>query len=321
MISIAVIALLFILLIVFCVISAKNWHWSNIVFLILTYISGVAASVGLAKVLDGRSKVLKAVSTSEARLNKTLDELDFTLFGPADSLTFSEDSLRGRTAALQLQLHGRGRVWSGTVTDSGEVKTFTFPQSRDATDGNPVSLKGVVLFAFLNEVIDGTLYPKTFMGTVRVTTETAESWTLKSEFLVNQELFDQEGLSWSLFEKMPADRHDTFTNLVETDVQDEAFDIGAYRTLLETDFFPASTMGFAIDSPDAEVARESAIAYERFIDQIAFDGMSLGRIENWIESAQRVSGDFVPLPEELFVEYQFTKKSSSDSPFLVDADR
>jgi hypothetical protein len=323
MISIAVVALLFILLIVFCVISAKSWHWSNIVFLILAYIAGVAACIGLSKVLDGRSKALKAVSTSEKRLNTLIDQLEMVTSGPADSLSYSPDSLRGRTAALQLQLHGQGRVWSGLVNANGNTRVFNFDQARDVGEGNPVVLKDVVLYAFLNEAVDatGTTYPKSFIGTVRVINETPAAWNLEPAFMVRQDLYDAgDGAEWSLYEKMPADRHDTFSNIAKIDVEADDFDITAYRTRLETDFLPAALMGFEVDNGDPELARAAAIAYERFIDRIAFDGLSLGTIESWIDNAERISGDFSPAPEEVFVKYQFEKKSGNDKPFLVDAE-
>lgn len=321
MISIAVVALLFILLIVFCVISAKNWHWSNIVFLILAYIAGVAACGGMAQVLDKRTKVLKQVKQSETKLAALQKDYSEEINGPSTSEEYSEESLRGRTAALQLQLHGRGRAWSGTVT-GGQTKTFTLPQARDLGGENPVTLKNVVLFAFLNELDpSGSVYPRTFIGTVRVANETETAWTLKPEFIVQDGIFGADGDSWSLYEKMPADRHDTFTNVAGVDIEDDDFDLTAYRNLLETQYLPANVLGFAVNDQDDVVAREAAIAYERFIDKIAFDGMSLGDIDTWIESAEnRVSGDFTPPPEEVFYKYQFTKKSSAASPFLVDAD-
>lgn len=321
MISIAVVALLFILLIVFCVISAKNWHWSNIVFLILAYISGVAACAGLAQVLDGRTTVLKQVKQSEETLAQLQKQYNVKINGRPDTSTYSEESLRGLTTVLQLQLHGRGRVWSGTAT-GGQTKTFTLAEARDLGGDKPVTLKNVVLYAFLNEggPTPGTVYPKTFIGTVRVTNETEEAWTLKPEFILQDGIYEADGNSWSLYEKMPSDRHDTFINIAGVDIEDENFDLTKYRNLLETKFLPANMLGFAINDPDADVAREAAIAYERFIDTIAFDGLSMGYIENWIEKANRVSGDFAPPPEEVFYKYQFTKKPSVDKSFLVDAD-
>ena len=319
MISIAVVALLFILLIVFCVISAKNWHWSNIVFLILAYIAGVAACAGMAQVLQGRTDVLKKLKTSEENLAQLNDRYSKVVNGTADSLTYGQDSLRGLTAELQLQLYGRGRVWSGTVT-GGQSKTFTLPEARDLSGENPVTLKNVLFYAFANELDpQGNIYPRTFIGTVRVSAETATAWTLKPEFIVQQGLYDGDGNSWSLYEKMPTDRHDTFTNMAGVDIEDEDFDLTAYRNLLETKFLPASALGFAVNDADPDVAREAAIAYERFIDRIAFDGLSIGKIDSWIEQAQRVSGDFVPAPDEIFIKYQFTASSGS-TPFLVDAE-
>lgn len=319
MISIAVVALLFILLIVFCVISAKNWHWSNIVFLILAYIAGVAACSGMAQVLKGRTDVLKKVKASEEKLAQLNDRFNEVVNGPPISLTYSDNSLRGLTASLQLQLYGRGRVWSGTVT-GGQSKTFTLPEARDLSGEKPVTLKNVLFYAFANELDpQGNIYPRTFIGTVRVSAETETAWTLKPEFIVQQGLYDADGNSWSLYEKMPSDRHDTFTNIAGVDIEDENFDLTAYRNLLETQYLPAGALGFAINDADPDVAREAAIAYERFIDRIAFDGLSLGKIDAWIEQAQRVSGDFVPEPDEEFVKYQFTASSGS-TPFLVDAE-
>lgn len=319
-ISIIVVVLLFILLVVFCVLSAKHWHWSNIVFLLLAYISGVSACAGLAQVLDGRSKAIAAEKKSSEELQRYTDQYNLAVYGPEDAPGYSEDSLRGRTAALDLELHGRGRVWTGVATGAGQNKTITFPEPRGATEGDSVSLKDVVMYAFLNEIEpDGTVIPRTFIGTTKVAAETPTAWTLRPEFLVREDLFESDGNSWTIYEKMPADRHDTFLKAFGA-VEGEKRDVTAFRQDLETRFFPASALGFEIDSQDDEVARVAQIEYERFIDRIAFDGMSLGEIDLWIESADRVSGDFVPLPNEEFVKYQFTEKSDSSNPFLVDAD-
>ncbi len=265
MISIAVVALLFILLIVFCVISAKHWHWSNIVFLILTYIAGVSATAALAQVLDGRSKALKAEKKSTDDLERYTSNYSLEVNGPADSLTYSEDSLRGRTAALELELHGRGRVWTGTATGTAERKTFSFPEPRDVDDVTVVSFKDVVMYAFLDAAEpSGLVIPKTFIGTVKVVSETAEAWTLNSEFLVREDLFVADGNRWTIYEKMPADRHETFIKAADLDIEDENFDIAAYRSELESKFFPANVLGFPIDSVDLAEAREAAIEYERF---------------------------------------------------------
>lgn len=356
-ISIIVIALLFVLLVVFCVLSAKSWHWANIVFLILTYIAGVAASVGLAQVLDGRRKALQAVEDSELRLfgvemdsdSDGIDDYidpdftrgrdndgdgvddsrqgyalenqgDYVIYGPPGAVSYGVNSLRGLTEELKMQTRGRGRIWSGQVAANGNNRTFTFAQARDFGDDNPSSLQNVVLFAFINTELDGVSYPTTFVGTVRVVNETAQALELEPDFLVTQDLYDSVGM-WSLYEKMPADRHDTYTAMKELSVQDDGFDITAFRNELETQYLPANLIGFDINNADPEIARTATIAYERFIDRICFDGMSIGRIEQWIANApNRASGDFSPPPEEIFVKYKFTKKSSVDRPYIVDAE-
>ena len=151
MIPIIVISLLFILLVVFCVLSAKNWHWSNIVFLILCYIAGVAACIALSQVLDRRSKALALVKTTEMEAfglsidsdndgiddaidadvegksngpdadgdgisdNKTRFALEsqakYAEFGSPNSLTYSPNCLRGLSERYNLQQYGRGDIW------------------------------------------------------------------------------------------------------------------------------------------------------------------------------------------------------------------
>jgi hypothetical protein len=74
-------------------------------------------------------------------------------------------------------------------------------------------------------------------------------------------------------------------------------------------FLPAATLGFDPQSKE----------YEELVDRYAFDGMSLGKIQNWIDqnTAGRKSTRFEPLPEEVFVQYRFNKKSSKS--YQVDA--
>lgn len=359
MISIAVIALLFVLIVVFCVLSAKSWHWTNIVFLILAYISAVAACVGVSKVYKGRTDALKEYSDSELKLHglgvdsdddgiddyvdvdsvggvdadgdgiadsrsgyALLNQEEFFTFGPPDSVSYSDNSLRGLTESLLLQLHGQGRVWGGSVAANGNNRTFTFPQARAAGNDGLMDMTHVVMYAFLDQVVGDTTYPTTFIGTVRVVNQTPQAWELAPVFLVQQEIFDNagEGVTWSLYEKMPSDHHDTFTKIENVDITDESFDLTSFRAALEQKYLPASMLGFPIDSPDPDMARDASIAYERFIDRIAFDGLSVGFIEQWIATTpNRVSGDFSPDPEEIFVKYQFEKKSDPARPFLVDA--
>ena len=121
---------------------------------------------------------------------------------------------------------------------------------------------------------------------------------------------------------MPSDRHDNFLGLVEdfdpTSDELENDQISEYRGKLQA-LLPASRLGFDVRNADNNVAREAAIGYERFIDQICFDGMSLGRIDTWIKAqTNRRSGEFAYAEEDLFIKYEFT--ADSDAAFQVNGD-
>lgn len=368
MIPIIVISLLFILLVVFCVLSAKNWHWSNIVFLILCYIAGVAACIALSQVLDRRSKALALVKTTEMEAfglsidsdndgiddaidadvegksngpdadgdgisdNKTRFALEsqakYAEFGSPNSLTYSPNCLRGLSERYNLQQYGRGDIWkSGTPSAVGQNRVFQFQTPRpegSAAEDSSSSLRGRELYAFVDSVFGKEKYivPTTFIGALRVIDETAETLTLEPVFTVSRSGLDNvgEGVTWTLFERMPADGHGVFLgdrfDPTSDDLKDE--EITKFRRQLE-DLMSPARLGFDFNNPENEIARAARIDYERFIDRICFDGMSLARIEKWIEqAAERQSGDFKADPEETFLKLEFT--ADADFPFLVDDD-
>ena len=51
--------IILVVLIAGCVMAAKYWHWVNTVFLILTFLAGIAATAGMAQVFYKRSKAVK----------------------------------------------------------------------------------------------------------------------------------------------------------------------------------------------------------------------------------------------------------------------
>jgi len=184
------------------------------------------------------------------------------------------------------------------------------------------------VFAFLNRAIGNQDYPALYIGSVRVESETGDNVTLAPVALAEPDEFDQPTGSWTLFEKMPLDRRGSFkqaavallkdkrnnppnvTALLEN-LQDENadLDLTLFRELLTTDYLPADLIGLDPDSRE----------YEQLIDMYTFDGISLGKIQNWIDknSAGRKTLQFEPPPEEVFIRYKFDKKSSK--PYPVDA--
>ena len=60
------------------------------------------------------------------------------------------------------------------------------------------------------DTINGQPYPLTYIGSVLVSGESPESLKLQPVFISNVQEWNEPSSSWTLFEKMPLDRHDTF---------------------------------------------------------------------------------------------------------------
>ncbi len=301
MIAYIVLGLLFVLLIVFCVLSAKHWHWINIVLVIGIFLSGTAAAAGLSQVFAKRTAAMKAAASAEENAERQEQSAREVVFGPDETIAYSPDSLRGIDEALKLQLIGTGRSWrNGTVEPKGANVTFKFSTPRAQADASAVSLQSVVLHAFVDAQLEATMYPAQYIGSVRVVSETEAELELEPVFLVSEEAFRLGG-SWTLFERMPSDRYDTLRKGDEKD-----FNVTEFRRKLETEVFPAESLGL---TPDSEL-------YELLIDRIAFDGMTMGEIEKWIEDnpTGRRRLRFEPRASEIFVRYKFNAPSKNSYP-------
>jgi hypothetical protein len=309
MVFYAIIGLIFILLIVFSVMSSKDWHWVNIVFLVLTYLAGVAATIALAQVFSLRSNAMKKYQDALTSATTQEQAADVAINGEANSVEYDPESLQGANQLLNLAMLGRGRVWSGgAMTIEDPVRVFTFPEALPAIQNPNQSLEDVELFAFLEGTIEGQVYPVSFIGKVRVTEQSPESLKLEDVFISNPREFLTPSGQWALFEKMPIDRHGSF-RAVENMTDDETFDISQFRQILMTKYLTPQLVNLAADSAE----------YEKLIDRFAFDGLSMGTIENWlVTQPNRISSRFEPLPEELMVKFEFKGKSNRSYPVDFD---
>ncbi len=325
-ISAGIIGLIFILLVVFAVMSRNTWHWVNIVFVILTFIAGVGASIGLSQVFKVRSDLMKEAQRYEELAEKNEKAAKQAIYGSPDSISYEADSLRGAEHNLSLAMAGRGRVWSGgQVTVEEGNRNFKFATPRPANSAT--QLKDVLLYAFADGSVNGQPYPLSYIGSVLVSGETPEGLQLQPVFISNIQEWNEPSSSWSLFEKMPLDRHDTFKmgivafvdstpdapellKQLATSIRNDDVDTSLYRDALKTNYLQPEMVQLDAASPE----------YEKLIDRYAFDGMSIGKIENWIEANQagRKSLRFEPVPDDVFVRYKFNKKSTR--PYTVDAD-
>ena len=316
MISIAVVSIVFIALCVCVYFASQSWHWVNVLFLMLTFIAGLAATIGLAQVGSLRYKQQKAALDAEQRAERLVSQANLQVSGDIDSTTYSQDSLRGVSQELALVMAGRGRVWSrGSVTADGDNIIFKFPSARPNSGENGVKLENVVLFAFAEGVApvpkgegDNTNTPPPrvpigYIGSVRVIEETPESLKLAPEFITDPEQYTDPTTTWSLFEKMPLDRHDTvqnaFRRVAKLD-EDAEIDLSELRKFLQNGLL----------NPDRVGIEPNTREYEELLDRYTFDGVPLGTIQNWIDAQpNRIVTKFEPAPEEIFVRYRFTGKS------------
>lgn len=310
--SYAIIGLLFLLLVVFAFLAARDWHWVNIVFLVLIFLSGLAASIGLSQAFKNRTSAMKEANREEQRAIQSERQAAEAISGPIDAVTYSDDSLRGRTEALERELLGRGRVWaSGSITPQDPNRVFQFAASRG--DGQ-FKMEGMIVYAFADGTTeDQTVYPFAFVGTFRVIAETPEQITLEPIFIANTNLNQNPGGTWSLFEKMPIDRRDAFKKV--EGIQNEDLDISAYRQIV-MERLPAESLGFDLNDP------VQAGEYETLVDRYTFDGLEFGQISKWIDAQiqngqPRINAVFEATPDETFIEYTFDK--ATDAVFEVDA--
>ena len=315
MILYAVLGLLLIAMIVFAVISArKDWHWLNPVLLIFIFIAGAAGMIGMAQTLHLRQGVLKKLEDGRDRVARAEEQRQKIIYGDINSAEYGPNSLRGLAQQVELLQLGRGRVWDGgkVTIEDGELK-FAFPAEQPAVEDENMSLVNVELYAFANDANNAP----SFVGKFRVIEQTqTELFMEQSVPIANwNEAGNPQATSWSLYERMPFDKHGIFRNLHaqlfpdDTLMNDDKFDISKFRQFLTThEFaFPAAKIG--LDPSSAE--------YERLIDEMTFDGLPVGEIEAWVDSApNRVSQRFEPKPAEIFVRYRFT--GDSKETYTVD---
>ncbi|QEG25065.1 hypothetical protein [Mariniblastus fucicola] len=316
MILYAVLGLLFIAMIVLAVLSAKkDWHWLNPVLLVFIFLAGSAAMIAMAQTLHLRRTALKKLNTAEQRVATAEKNRQEMIFGDISSAEYGPNSLRGLSQQVELMQLGRGREWSGGTVENvdGEIK-FTFPTEQPENEDANMSLNDVELFAFAN---DAQNRPVSFVGKFLVVEQTPKELFLKISVPIANwdEYRAPKAATWTLFERMPFDKHGIFRDLYRHLFPEEAslaasdFNIGKFRQFLTTNEFaiPAAKLGMDPASPE----------YERLIDEVSFDGLSLGTIDAWVDKApNRQSERFEPTPAEVFIRYKFT--GNSNETYTVD---
>jgi hypothetical protein len=334
LISAGIILLVFIVLVVFTVLSAKTWHWVNVVFVNLTFLAAVGASIGLAQVYHYRQRDMTAFDQARSQFEQAMAAHELAVSGRPDSATYDPDSLRYKEHQVHLLFLGRGQVWAnGTVAVDGDKRKFTFATPRPAED--TTRLKDVEYHLFADDTIQEQAYPVSYIGRVKVVSETPEALELEAvkigdfSVIIDPEQWGKPSTTWTLFEQFPLDRRDTFRKLIELKAataenpsdeekilaeaiaadQEEIgsrrrMEIGPYRNQLETVYLRPEALNLQANDPE----------YEKLIDTYAFDGFPLGKIKDWVDanSANRSAKSFEPTAEEVFVRYKFNQASRNE---------
>ena len=326
LISAGVVGLIALIVFVFAILSAKNWHWVNVVLLIFTLIASITSIIGMTQAFKHRRDGM--VQFRDARIDALKKEakLEKIISGDPLSIKYGKGSLRDSNNRLTLALTGRGHVWlGGTVSktasaDGEQQHTFTFKNERNLE--NEASLVGAILYAFS----ENNGIPANYIGSVSVEGESKTEFTLKPVDLVDSQRFENPQKPWTLFEKMPQDQHGIFKEALISKINSEAgdndsdvakfvksleeskeinkefaeIDIAEFTQILKRDLLPANQIGYAADS----------LEYEQLIDSYAFDGQSIGKIEKYVENTPgRKSTKFDPPPEKSFIKFSFTEDS------------
>lgn len=323
MVSAGIVGLIALAVVVFAIMSAKDWHWVNVVFLILTLLSSIAAIVGMAKVFDHRRNAMVDADKATALAVQKQLELEEIKVGNPLSPQYDDGSLRALSSEYTRVMIGRGRVYrGGQISARGQSRVFKLQDNKKRQLDNDAELKGAILYAFAE--VGGV--PARFIGAVQVAEETDDNFTLQPIALADPKAYAEPSATWALFEKMPQDERGIFRDALIAQVnanenapegykrlvenmqdRNEDFDITSFRQALASLYLQPANLG---------VDPNSAI-YEALLDRFSFDGQSLGTIEKWIGSAPNRKVDrFEPSPEEVFVKYVFT--ADADQPVQVD---
>jgi hypothetical protein len=341
LISAGIVFLVFVALLTFSWLARKTWNWLDITFVNLVFLSTVLAAVALSQAYNLRQRDMSAETQARAQLDRAKRDAELALSGDPEASSYGPDSLRAKAQQVRLLFASRGRVWmNGAVTVEGqnnEQRRLTFSTERPAEQADfelsRLKLKDNELYLFADENIIGEPYPSKFIGRVLVVDENAKEILIESvktggqEVIVEDQEWSNPSSTWTLYEKMPLDRHDLFRERFLADVErdpesataeeqelaeairNDQLEIGPYRRLLEDRYLSADLLNLDPNSSE----------YEAIIDSFAFDGFPLGKIENWIEdnSGTRRNDSFVPATDEVFIMYRFNKASNEE--YIVDS--
>ncbi|MCG8449979.1 MAG: phage holin family protein [Pirellulales bacterium] len=194
--------------------SAKNWHWTQLVLVMFILFAGAGVLYMTAKTLGMQKKLRAEIPRLEKDLARLQESNQRLLKGAGD-----QKGIRELDHRLQIVLRERGRVWrqvqpAGQLSQDGNIAIeIPHPQPHGLEEN-------AIVFAFETGPPNAAA-PQNgpqYLGEFLVKKVSAGGATLETIHLLNPRSGERIARSkgpWSLYETMPVDRHKLFAGFSE----------------------------------------------------------------------------------------------------------
>lgn len=226
------------------IMSIKNWHWAQMTFLLLIFLCGIGAFILALDVYRIHRNIRRVMPQLETQLAQAEVDRDALLHGTRDQTVIGRIGAQvegglpidlaseGRMASLaewerRLQdvNRERGRVWRG-VQKGGPVDKQTGRIPVTIAQPKPHGLaRDAIVYAF-EQGDPGHEDPKQgaqYLGEFRVVEVNPDGALLDAVQRLDNRTgarLDESQKPWSLYETMPADRHELFAGYDEKQLRE-----------------------------------------------------------------------------------------------------
>ncbi len=327
-----ILAIFMLVALIFCL---KSWKFFHVFAVFLVFCAVPPFLVYASFVLKTRMAWMSWHSYYEKEVATRTAEAVKLRSGDLDAVKQDLDNVAEAQERYNALLHGRGRVWRdvkpSALNAAGTQMTVSVPVPSTApptppaaapADGAPaapaapepppVIPSDTTLFVFRDiRTAEGIPVPNEYVGSFKVVASAPGSATLSPVRPLDavQKRIAQTAdprFTWSLYETMPIDRHDVFTDDSFTDEERQKFipTIAKLKSMLPKNaYFPASMTPEEYDKKIADIHRNFEIS-------VLHDGKPISELE------AAYPGVFVANKDETVAEVEFTQ----DHKIIVDAE-
>jgi hypothetical protein len=207
--------------------SSETWGVTQIVFTLLTLLTGMTLLPMLAYSLKTRNAWQKQVKELRDEFAKLDAEVQRLQYGDVLAVDQAEDALLPLQSRLRALQFGVGRVWRSLALAGGDANGFQLKAvagapalpgvAAAAPAAAPKKLdipEGLVLYAFADGLIENQMLPVFFLGEFKAASVAGDTLTLVPTRpllpAAQQVLANNQAPSWTLYELPPSDSHEPF---------------------------------------------------------------------------------------------------------------